>query len=305
MEKSTSILNLEEYQIKNHSSWNMLAKRIGVSSATLHMWREGKYSGDNARVDRLVAQFLEGQAMRQQAGGALKFVEIKNAKSVFENCTEALNFGSFNLITGKAGLGKTVGLLEFAIRNDNIHYIRVNDTMNFIAVLKEIAMSVGVQASGNAADIFKRLTQKIKGSSRLFQLDEAHKLNFRSLEIIRDIFDTTESIGSRPGFVLAGDTTLYDRVTGRYNLRTDRNFDQIYSRIETHIELKQMDLEDCALMLRSVFDDVDNNKAQYVLNMSSGNCRNVSNLLKNMQRKGRELTRQNIEKASSASILAA
>lgn len=301
MDKETILLQLNDFMKNNNFSEGEIARMIGISGSALNQARKGKYVGDVERILKKIDAFLKAQEIRAEGPRELKFVMTKNARAVFDVAQYAMTFGSMCVITGRAGLGKTKALTEFAALTENVYYIRVNNTYMVKTLLREIARRIGLSSTGSNNSLYNNIVQRVRRSNRLLLFDESHKLEYRCLELIRDVYDDTGI-----GVVLAGDSALYDRITGRYNFRYDRNFDQLYSRIRMYRNLESLTVADVKLMLQTIFPGVDDKLANYALNITGGNARNLSNCAVFLQLKGyKEISKRHFEEASKYQILAA
>lgn len=283
-------------------TWTSVAKAMGVSVSTLTQFRDGKYIGNVERIANKLQQFFKMEADREIGPQGIPFCETMNARIVMTMCDYAMTFGAMCMVTGRAGFGKTMALKEFARLNANTHYILVNQTFTFIVVLKRMCKMLGLPIEGNSSEMYDRLIEKLSGSDRLFVFDEAQEFNFRSFEIVRNIYDETDV-----GVVLAGDHRLYERIQGLGSrMRTDRNFDQLYSRIKQHQILNPLSAEDVNKILMAVFGEVPAEVVEYVTSEVRGSGRNLENCIENMQMRGvKNFTKKEFAKAKEYAVLAA
>lgn len=299
------IKNLIEY-IESHAdhgaTWTSVAKAMGLSVSTLTQFRDEKYVGNVERIASKIDRFLKMEEERRTGPQGIPFAATRNARTVMTMCDYAVTFGAMAMVTGRAGFGKTYALKEFARQNPNTHYILVNQTFSFTVVLKRMCKALGLSPEGSSSEMYDRLVEKLAGSDRLFIFDEAQEFNFRSFEIVRNIYDETGI-----GIVLAGDHRLYERIQGiGSRMRTDRNFDQLYSRIKQHQVLKPFSAKDVGLILHSIFGEVPDEVVAYAAAEVRGSGRNLENVIENMQIRGiDEFSKKEFDVAREYAVLAA
>ena len=112
-----------------------LASLLGVSTATVNQYLQGKYKGDtaalNAKAVQLMARSREKAKEVKQA-----FVETTSAKNMLEICGLAHALSDIYLIIGDAGLGKTVALREYARRHPDVILLETEPTYNAKVLLQ-------------------------------------------------------------------------------------------------------------------------------------------------------------------------
>lgn len=118
-------MNLQEQfvQFYEQSGYTQpqLARAIGVSSASVNMYVNGKYEahgGNLATIEKKVAAFLAREAAKKsEAKLDIRFVAIRTAARVAEVMRSAHLEGEVAVVYGQAGLGKTMALKQYCADN--------------------------------------------------------------------------------------------------------------------------------------------------------------------------------------------
>lgn len=270
MEDNMTIQNqLEQFQKESMLSFSAIARMIGISQATLNLWRTGKYKGDNKLVEKKVRDFLDIQRKRANAPLEPAFVMTSTARVVFETLEMAQVMGKMVVITGRAGIGKTKAIEAFCERRQNIVLVMVNPTMNTHSLLMEIGKKVGASIRNDSYMIRKRIVAQLKNTPKLLIFDEAQQMGFRMLETVRSIHDETGV-----GIALVGALSLTDHLTTKL-----KETEQLWSRIRIKRELKPLTEADVRLLLSQWIEKIEDGVAQYVLELTGGNARQLTNSL--------------------------
>lgn len=283
------------------NSWNKLAHRIGVSAATLTRLVHGKYDGDVDAIMRRIESFLKFEQAQKHAPKNVSFCETKNAKIVLDLCNYATAMHCMAMITGPAGVGKSIALKEFCKQHDNAIYIYINSTMHPKIFLSEIARRVKADYKVGINDLFVNVGEKLRGTNWVLLVDEAHKAGRQMLEIARELHDLADV-----GVLFSGSRMLYERITGLRRGKYDRDYDQIYSRLQRYHDLDYLEIEDTLMILQTVFPEADEKIAEYAHNIAGGVGRNLKNIVRLAQMSGnKKVTRAAIDDASAYVVLAA
>ena len=265
-----------------------LAAKLGVSTATVNQYLQGKYKGDTAALDAK-AQQLMARSREKAKEVKQAFVETTSAKNMLEICGLAHALSDIYLIIGDAGLGKTVALREYARRHPDVILLETEPTYNAKVLLQSLCDALGLSASRTNHEMMSAVVDKLKDSERLLIVDEAELLAIKPLEILRRIHDLTGI-----GMVLAGMPRL------RANLRGARGQDkQLYSRVGFCHDLRDRLPEgDIAQMCEAVLGTAEHNPQLY--KVSGGNARRLSKLLRGVtkmaENHGGEVTTRMIDR---------
>jgi len=273
-----------------------LARALGVSEATLSQYLAGKYPGNNAEIDRKVLSFLKRDQMRIKAAAILpedRFVMTRQAQRVYGLLSTCHLDGDMGLIVGEPGLGKTRSLEQYARENNGVLLITPLKTNTMMTLLKSITETLRVK-TGDSNDARARgIIQILKGSGRMMIVDEAHFLSFPCLEILRQIHD-----GTGIGLVYAGPEALRIKIS-------NRDVEQIYSRIGVTATLPALNHSDTCLILKSTGIKYNDAAAKKLVEVSLGSGRRSSKTFKRSCRiaNGAEITAQHIVLAEKQSVM--
>lgn len=236
------------------------AKNAGIAESTFSRWFNGSYPGDNAAIEKKIAEFLETEAVRGTVKDSKDIIFAMTA--IASNVWATLDYCKVQkqmvCIYGDAGCGKTMTAREWMKDKNNVIYIAASPAINSPkAILKRIARAVRTRTSGNKDDLEIEIIDKIYGTDVTLIIDEAQHLNHNTLEMIRSLKESCDI-----GLALIGNATIYDRLTGKQQAE----FAQLFSRLmmRKHIMTEQFTLED----IYKVFGNVGEPEAKYLLNVT-------------------------------------
>lgn len=289
-----SIELLKAYQKEHDLSQAKVASQLGVSPSVISQYLQGKYEGDTDTLEKKIKELAERVA---ESTTAIKdgFVKTLGANLVLDTCKKAHTYHSIRLVIGEAGLGKSRAIAEYAKLVENVVLVRVNPTFSVKVLLNELCQKLGLTASRNNNDNFNALVGKLAGSSRLIIVDEAEQLNYKCLEIIRNLHDLTGV-----GVILAGMPRLKANLQGK-----SLEFRQLYSRVEWVCDLGNVLNDDDIGKLAKSSLGTDKFNA-LLIKHAKGNARRLSKLIKGAEQiasqSGVAIDEVVIEKASKMLI---
>lgn len=272
-----------------------LASRLGMSSAAVSLWLHDKYTGDLAALEEKLEKLLVLEEEREK--GVLlqpeRFVPTTGARKYMEAARLAHRDGSIRVCYGDAGLGKTWAGREYARQNPGTIFIEACADFSPRVLLQEILMALGREGRGTNHAMRREICDVLRGSKRLLIVDEAENLPYKSLEILRRIYDETEI-----GILLAGMPRLLANLKGKRG-----DFKQLYSRIAGVFSLDKMSEEDVKLILEARLGEVDEKSAGTFHLQSNANGRTLKFLMSETARlcqlNSRSISPVIIEKAAS------
>jgi len=218
----------------------LIANNVGVSPATIHLFRKNTYTGNNETVALKVQNFLDLQ--KQSAVNALKepvFSMTTVSEDIFKTAKYALAYRKIAVIVGEPGCGKTVSVKEFHKRNRTSILIEVDDTITTRSLLKLISKALRLREDGSLNDQLIEIVNSLKGTNRLLIIDEAENLSTKELETIRRIQDF-----AKIGLLLSGTKRLASKLRGRRG-----ELAQLYSRIGMKTEVGTLTINDTKQIL--------------------------------------------------------
>ena len=195
---STKVVEQLKNFLEQHQEFTQtrVAASIGVSVSALNSWMKYTYKGDNAKLERAIANFLESQ---KQAG-----VETSLYKKdfdfvpteVYHNVLNTVNLceyrGEIRPVVGISGVGKTVAIEH--IKEDKgsaLILVRCYPGIRKIRLLKKLSIEAGFDGSGTYDDIFEDLCARLKNTGRTIAFDEVEHLTIEMVDMARRINDFT------------------------------------------------------------------------------------------------------------------
>lgn len=250
---------------KNYSS-AFIANATGIAKSTVSMWINNSYNGDNAKIADKINNFI--QLEKERTGNEeLEVCEISILQYIFEIAKLCHTKGKIGVCAGKAGLGKTIAVKEYAKRNLNAILIESDSGYTAKSLLLEIHKRLGLSGKGCCYELMNEVVNKLNHSGRLLIIDEAENLPYRALEITRRIHDKTGV-----GVLLVGRNVLFENLRGFNN-----QYDQLYSRVKYHKFLDRLLIQDVIKILNSA--EQDTSLAEVYLQYSDGNTRKLEHLI--------------------------
>lgn len=271
-----------------------LATRLGMSTAAINQWLHDKYPGDKTALEIKLKKLLEMEAERELVIADETFCDTVGALKYMECARLAHRDGHIRVCYGDAGLGKTWAGREYARQNPGTIFIEASADFSPRVLLQEILMALGQEARGSNHSMRREIVSILKGSRRLLIVDEAENLPYRSLEILRRIYDETEI-----GILLAGMPRLLANLKGKRG-----DFKQLYSRIAGVFSLEKLKEDDVAKIVKArLGDDVGQENIEAFFLQSNANGRTLKFLVSETARlcrvNKREVSPKIIEKAAS------
>lgn len=233
----TLIGQLEQLMETEGLSISAVAKSIGKSRSLLSSWLAGKYEGDNAQINRLVQRFI---ARRQHAEAAVtppKGFLHTMAWMVFAPVAAACHARrKMGVVYGESGLGKTESVREYCRQNPDVIMIEADDAYTAKTLMREIHRAAGFEGVGSIYDMSRDIIARMKGGTgRLLIVDEAEKLPYRALELLRRIMYDKAGVS----VLLVGTPVLIANLRGHRG-----EYAQLYNRVNMARRIKGMEEED-------------------------------------------------------------
>lgn len=278
-----------------------IARAIGASGTMVSQFLNDRYPGFGINVAKRMSAFLALQARRLAAPPDAVWVETAQARRVLTVLAQCHELKDLGMVFGAAGLGKTRAAEQYKASNPDVILIRVTESIRQRRpFLRHMARLEGVKApsSGAMDDLFEGVLARLRGSGRLLIIDEAQKLDFRTLELVRDLRDL-----ARIGVVLMGNEMIWQMLhTGR----TAGQYEQQASRVGIRVCLQRGPAKkDVETLARQYIDGADSEAIAYLHAKSQGvgGYRAVINHCRMAYRiaaadGGRTVTREDLEGAS-------
>lgn len=265
---------LRQYVEEHDLSISAVSRAIDYSQAVISQWMDGKYPGDNAKVEDAVKNFLELQQDRKSLPKQdIPFVQISTTRKIHETARMCHLDGEIGVIYSDAGLGKTVGVKRYAEKNRNVILIEADLGHTAKVLFADLHRRLGMDGRGSVHDMFEDVVMKLKGSGRFIIVDEAEHLPYRALELLRRLYDK-----AGVGILLVGMPRLIMNLRGRRG-----EYAQLYSRVGVAVKLdvlKAVDVQDVV----SAAIPGSNGIWKSFNEASGGNARILSKLIYRTQR---------------------
>ncbi|MDD3238373.1 MAG: AAA family ATPase [Candidatus Gastranaerophilales bacterium] len=258
---------LKELLKKKKYAVSYAAKAINVSNATLHLWINNNYKGNVKKIDDAVANFIEIEKLRE---GRIRvdFVRTSIVDDVFDIAKTCHVENEIGVCCGDAGIGKTYAVKRYAIDNTDVILIEADLGYTPKVLFSEIHKKLGFDGCGTIHGMFLDIIDKLKASGRLIIIDEAEHLPYKSLELLRRIYDK-----ARVGILLVGMPRLIMNLKGE-----KRQYAQLYSRVGIATRLNSLGDEDKKAIISSI---LPNYKSVFstLSDYCAGNTRVLTKLL--------------------------
>ena len=282
----------------------IIATNTGLSHGTVSLFRNNKYSGNNAEVASLIENYLdiEKSIETRISRGHLKFAMTTAAKSIFTIANYALTEGKIGVITGVAGCGKTIAVQEYKKKNPTVILIEVSPIVTQKFLIQQIAqeLKIPLYTYKNESskivpsfNLFSEIVDKLRDTRRLLIIDESENNTVSCLEEIRRIPDFTSI-----GMLLVGTKKLLDRLRG-----PRRELQQLFSRVGIQKDIDLLQRSDVKAILSVNYSEALK-YADNFLQVSKNNGRLLEHLItlvkKTVQETGDELSTDLIDEAAAS-----
>jgi DNA transposition AAA+ family ATPase len=268
--------DLQNYINERGISQGNVARGIGKSPATINQYLQGKYAGDVAALDKMVAAWLQTQRERaNDIRTQLSYTYTTTARRIEEVLRLAHVEGETVVLYGQAGLGKTSALEAYVRRNPDAIMVDSDPSYSAKVLLSCIAAEVGAESRGSLHQLIEALIKKLKDSGRIILVDEAENLPLRALECLRRIHDKTGI-----GLVLAGMPRLLVNLRG-----SKGELKQLYSRVAFRFDLGDV-VPDCELeaIINQSISGIEADTVQALVVAAHGNTRRLAKLVRGVTR---------------------
>ena len=194
---------------------SMIASQTGYSASAVSQFLSGNYQIGGGEIVTAVSQWLDREDARISAASAdgmppAGWLETTVARRITSQLERSHRKRTFGMITGDAGVGKTITLEHYAKHNRAAVLVRADMTADRPAyLLAEIGDVLGIRVPANLFEAQRRVRDALKDTDRLLIIDEAQRLSGRSVEGVRDLIDRCKI-----GVVLVGNDAIQAQVYG-------------------------------------------------------------------------------------------
>ena len=155
-------VNLKDLMESKNISMGYISTATGIAKSTISMWLNDNYKGDNEKIADKIHNFIQRE--KERINNDLPFVDIANAKYVFEIARLCHTQGRIGVCVGEAGLGKTVSVKKYIKQHMDAILIESDFGYTAKALLKEIHRRLGLSDKGSAYELMNEVVTKLNQS---------------------------------------------------------------------------------------------------------------------------------------------
>ncbi|WP_336947358.1 AAA family ATPase [Asaia sp. HN010] len=204
-----------------------IATASDIAKSTLSAYLNGTYAGRTDNIDDKAERYLESLRTRTRMRSVMPkeppFLETPSAigfRTVFEYAQTGPDIG---LITGNAGVGKTMTATAYAKETPNVWMMTADSSMRSpTAILRELTELLDANEK-RGPRMMASLVQRVRGTGGLIIVDEAQNLTTEAIDLLRTIYDRGQI-----GLVFMGNEPLKGRIEG---MGRQSSHAQIFSRV--------------------------------------------------------------------------
>ena len=283
------IEDLEKFAEENSISYSKIAKAMNIGSSTLSEYRKGTYTGDVKALTEKVEAFLERHKKKMRRIDFSVDTEVKKrifyAAEVIENyvasnvMTQTIDSAKIAYIYGRAGIGKTHALMEWAKQyKGRALFITAETGITVVGLIKKIARELRIDANGNNTESIKqRIKDSVKFTETIIVIDEGEHLKPAIIDIVRSIADQTGV-----GIIIAGTEALKSKIYSQ-----TKGYEYLYSRAVINMTLRELNIDDVSKIVKKFLkNEIDLYSEKELQEMISyinltvrGSARQLANLL--------------------------
>jgi DNA transposition AAA+ family ATPase len=247
---------------------NRIAGMLGRSAAAVSQYINRVYPADVTEFEKDLASLLRREEDLEFVTRPAAFRKTNPAILIWEVLQYCDEHQKMGVALAPSGTGKSEIVNEYKRQNRQSILVTANiTTCTKGPVIRMIADKTGGRPRKNTiADTLNAIIERLKDSRRLIIIDDAHFLNWEAFEAVRKIHDC-----AKVGVVYVGQERLYDQMKGKTN--TAYLFDQIYSRIAIKRDRFKIEKKDVAMIVESLYPDIDNECIDYLYNKAKGKGR--------------------------------
>lgn len=246
------IEDLEKFAEENNISYAKIAKAINIGSSTLSEFRRGTYTGDVKALTEKVEAFLERHKKKMRRIDFSVDTEVKKrifyAAEVIENyvasnvMTQTIDSAKIAYIYGRAGIGKTHALMEWAKQyKGRALFITAETGITVVGLIKKIARELRIDANGNNTESIKqRIKDSVKFTETIIVIDEGEHLKPSIIDIVRSLADQTGV-----GIIIAGTEALKSKIYSQ-----TKGYEYLYSRAVINMTLRELNIDDVSKIVK-------------------------------------------------------
>lgn len=184
--KATLIAARDQDELSNAR----LSRRLGISAATLSQYLSGQYPGDVPKIEKRIADWLRTRERLRKGG--VRLIDCPESRTVAAALETIRRTNDVGLIHGDAGVGKTSGITLYTADNTTTIMITLERWARSDRGVESLIWGA-IEHRGWKSDCTRGeyIVQRLRGSSRLLIVDNAHKATAAGIEYLFDLHDET------------------------------------------------------------------------------------------------------------------
>ena len=275
---SSDISFIQNYLETEGMTQSKLADISGISDSAITQVLKGKYAGNTQGVvKKLKDAIYEEKEKREGKTKKISFVVTSIYEKVAYNLQLATACEQIVVITGEAGIGKTMAIKYYNANHPNTLLIEVDPTYSTNTILSRLAEILGIEPKGRKDKVMGAIVKRLEGTGKLIIVDEAEYLKPQALDILRRIYDMTGC-----PIALFGMPKLYQNITGA------SKYEQISSRM-IFAKLEKISIDDVKIIAEQVIEKLTERMIEVLFRLCDGNARRLEKHLIIAQKKAEML----------------
>lgn len=232
----------EVIRLSEISSQNRIAKRAGVSSATISQIINGKWG-------LIKDSMWKKLSVKLRIDNSWNKVETSLFRKMYKYVHMAKQQSTTLAFSHKAGAGKTTFYTFYQNEFENVIYIEGSRTMGKKTFLKRLLNSVGLEAYGTTEELYDRFVDHVSGLDEPIIInDQFDKLKDGTFDLFMDLYN---DLFNSCAFILSGVPALEKRI--RLGVQRKKiGYEEIWSRMNRkYVTLPEVDLDDVRLIFEA------------------------------------------------------
>lgn len=226
MKRHEEVLREAKEYIKTKGvSQAAFAKLVGIGESTFSRWMGGTLDNTSSQ-DRIISTFLHKESERKaiKTANQIPYMSTNISKRIWGLLNYSALTRCIGVVYGDAGVGKTTTIREWAKSRADAIVIKADKVIGSRnkGLLKALARVLKTQNYGQSDDIYYAILSRLKQEDRVIIIDEAQHLSLSNIELLRDIYDDSET-----PVIFVGNERIYSKIAGDKT----NDYAQIYSRI--------------------------------------------------------------------------
>jgi DNA transposition AAA+ family ATPase len=216
----------------------MVARGAGIGKTTISEVLRLQYAGKTSDLHLVrLHNWLELAARRENLIRKRKYVEHSVATDILHVAGIVAETCKIGVVWGPSHIGKSMTLqaIEGDQRFGDPVYLRVDEAMcRPFALCRAVASRFDLSTHGTFDVVFHRVVNRLAGTKRMLMFDEVERVEYRALELIRDLHDLTGC-----PVLLCGKPAIYEKLGFRHLGDYSEVTDQLAARIVIRRDLTE------------------------------------------------------------------